>query len=701
MKGKTLVRIGAAFTALSMLGTMSAFADGAVDISKVAVGSNGDLTAEYTTDSTDQNTYMVFGGGNAADVFADRTTEWNGVEIFDIDQLVTKKTAFKLRSNIEKPATLYLGIGGTGVTADFVAINMTETVQSVNQPDAEDPAWAAQKVLKGLNDGKVDLPTAVTASVTPAGYDPNATAETKSYKITAWKSGDTELAIGEDGKVDISALDATDTAYTLTPVVAALADRTDLPTVDVTVTGKVTITDLVIGTVDDPKFAAYTVSASEAKTVEQVAAELVDARQAKTETNADFQLGQNRMVSYTWTLKDSSKESDFNAHTAGSYTFIGSNPTVVEDNTVTLPDGVSVVLSEDLAAEKKAPEVEVLITEKETVNITAVEMRDADGPVTVTDGIYTVADDFDNGTALQTVKDSLPNRFKVTETDKAEAEIPESLVFTAVDWLLYDENGANAVTYEPRPDVDTTYILKPKTRRQSADRVDGGEEYDYVFSLGSQTPDFFPVAKFTVKGKTEIASVVMSATELNAGAAEEAWLEDAVRTELNKLTWQAKDTEGNVIELEDGILSIGAWTFKPAEGQTGYDPTTEGSYVFEAAVSVKTDSAYKLADEATKVAVTVTVGAATPTNIPYGDVNNDGNVNPSDAILVYRYALKKVDVSSLLNTANSGKKYNGEYTEELLLQIMNVNGDKNINPSDAIQIYRKALKKIDKFDVEK
>jgi hypothetical protein len=62
-----------------------------------------------------------------------------------------------------------------------------------------------------------------------------------------------------------------------------------------------------------------------------------------------------------------------------------------------------------------------------------------------------------------------------------------------------------------------------------------------------------------------------------------------------------------------------------------------------------------------------------------GDVNGDGKVNVSDAMITLRYAVKKITAA------------------DLNVKAADVNSDGKVNVSDAMQILRYAVKKITEF----
>ena len=74
-------------------------------------------------------------------------------------------------------------------------------------------------------------------------------------------------------------------------------------------------------------------------------------------------------------------------------------------------------------------------------------------------------------------------------------------------------------------------------------------------------------------------------------------------------------------------------------------------------------------------------GEVLPENVPEDaiDLNGDGKINVTDAMVVLRYAVKKI-------TAN-----------DLTVEAADVNSDGKVNVTDAMQILRFAVKKITEF----
>ena len=70
-------------------------------------------------------------------------------------------------------------------------------------------------------------------------------------------------------------------------------------------------------------------------------------------------------------------------------------------------------------------------------------------------------------------------------------------------------------------------------------------------------------------------------------------------------------------------------------------------------------------------------------NFPYGDVNNDGNVDAKDALEVLKFAVGKTNLTA---------------EQQLLAEVV---GDSNINAKDALEILKYAVNKIDAFPIEK
>ena len=125
------------------------------------------------------------------------------------------------------------------------------------------------------------------------------------------------------------------------------------------------------------------------------------------------------------------------------------------------------------------------------------------------------------------------------------------------------------------------------------------------------------------------------------------------------------DADGNVTinttGLEPGtyyIAALGGWTAGGAVDNAGFTSAggETGPSVFKLTVTERTRA--------------------------YGDINNDGKINATDAAMVYRYVNKTVSLT----------------TEQLI--VADVNGDGKINATDAAMIYRKVNLTLAAFPVE-
>ena len=72
----------------------------------------------------------------------------------------------------------------------------------------------------------------------------------------------------------------------------------------------------------------------------------------------------------------------------------------------------------------------------------------------------------------------------------------------------------------------------------------------------------------------------------------------------------------------------------------------------------------------------------TPTDIPYGDVNNDTKIDAKDALMVLKYAVQKMELTQAQQKAAE------------------VDGKDGINAKDALEILKYSVRKIEKFPIE-
>ena len=122
-------------------------------------------------------------------------------------------------------------------------------------------------------------------------------------------------------------------------------------------------------------------------------------------------------------------------------------------------------------------------------------------------------------------------------------------------------------------------------------------------------------------------------------------------------------TSGNIQYIDQVTVTDGAakFTLKPKA-------LKEGTYY----IFVSTT------DEALKVVATFKYG--TKPLYTLGDVNNDGSIDPKDAVLVLRHAAALITLS-------------GDQ-----LKAADVNGDNTVDPKDAVKILRYAAKLITSFE---
>lgn len=120
MKGKTLVRIGAALTALSMLGTVSAFAEPSFDVKYNATLNQLELTNIQGASDGD-STFLVYDLSAAAAALSTETAPpYADQEIYYVDQIKLKGTEANLKLAAGAAAAdkykVVLGMGGAGIT---------------------------------------------------------------------------------------------------------------------------------------------------------------------------------------------------------------------------------------------------------------------------------------------------------------------------------------------------------------------------------------------------------------------------------------------------------------------------------------------------------------------------------------------------------------------------------------------------------
>ena len=122
-------------------------------------------------------------------------------------------------------------------------------------------------------------------------------------------------------------------------------------------------------------------------------------------------------------------------------------------------------------------------------------------------------------------------------------------------------------------------------------------------------------------------------------------------------------TDGNIQYIDQMSIANGAvkFTLKPKALKVG----TYNIYI-------------STTDEALKKVASFKYGTKPPYTL--GDVNNDGSIDPKDAVLVLRHAAALITLS-------------GDQ-----LKAADVNGDNTVDPKDAVKILRYAAKLITSFE---
>lgn len=159
-------------------------------------------------------------------------------------------------------------------------------------------------------------------------------------------------------------------------------------------------------------------------------------------------------------------------------------------------------------------------------------------------------------------------------------------------------------------------------------------------------------------------------------------------------TWENKSATGVMVTSNAGgtlkLKGVDAISIKDLDGnEVEYTVEDDGTYVFETEKGatyyfkgVPGPDPTPTPIPTAKPTATPVATPASPTDVAYllGDVNADGSVNATDALLVLRYAAK-------INEFEDIQKLAG-----------NVNGDGSVDAKDALGILKYAAKIIDSFD---
>lgn len=664
MKGKTLVRIGAAFTALSMLGTMSAFAANEVVINSVEV--NGEnFTIDYATDTTGDSTFLVFDATNGAEVLAGTATEWEGMDIYDIQQQKDKLTTLRLKAGAAQKSVLFIGVGGAGVTADFQAVNMTAAVKSVTQHNDDAAKWENNTALINAKSLKNALPSRVSVTRSAAGYNKDGVDDTTAdANIVSWSDGvNTFVKDTTSGEFDFSSMTAATGEKTLTPVVEGVSGVENLPTVTVNVTDTITISDWTLPT-GNPSISVLSEDAND------VPAFLKANKQASTTLQqADFAEGGSRRYAFEWSLVDDSKADALAAKTAGEYEFAATGDPIPQLKT---DEEEGALDNYNFAYPTSRPQnITVTLNEKPDARVTGLVFLDKDGNEMTADNenILDIGEVDKADATIDRLKalDKLPTQVKITEA-KVEGEsvtLPTgddaaALIFDIETWT-----GLN-----PVEGVTSTLVANLVKYTSS------GPTNNFTIVKEGDNASPIPKVKVKVKDKPVIDDVTYSAT-LNAGTIGEKVLTEAeVKAEIK--SGIAVKVDGQPVE--DAVIDI-VW-----EAIT-YDPNTAGTYTFAGTVTAE---GYTVAEAERSISVAVTVNEE-ETPVPsgvLGDANNDGYANAADATLVFQYAAGILQ--SYAEVQAEQRKYNGELSESEYEFRADVDKDGYANAADSTYIFQVA-----------
>ncbi len=153
-------------------------------------------------------------------------------------------------------------------------------------------------------------------------------------------------------------------------------------------------------------------------------------------------------------------------------------------------------------------------------------------------------------------------------------------------------------------------------------------------------------------------------------------------------------TKPIVMRLDDIVLAKGKaaadideWSKQVAEAEQVLEaaeyPADQLAKLQAALTAAEDAKTQRDVDVAAETLKTIMESLTKAPAVTYGDVNNDGNIDSSDARIVLQAAVNKVTL-----------------TEEQILAA-DVDGNETIDSSDARAILQKAVNKIDQFDVEK
>lgn len=678
MKGKTLGRIGAAVTALSMLGTMTAFADAPTIKDKENGTSYNETTNTLTVaydgaSTTGDSTFLIWDATAIAEAFNPETTRYdgNGSDVFYVDQRDLKASASgsvafplsaKAKGTEEAPVyKVIIGMGGVGKTA---AVSLFELRKPVYKVTAfETMQWTQPADVTFLAGKKGDVAVTTVAEITDKKDALNLP--------TTIKADTTDTA---HAKVDLPitnwniAINDTATGATLTPVVNlgdyVLNNDNVVPApLNVAFTNVANVKETVTwaASLSAPRSVAIN-----ARDKENVINELKTNRvQTIGAENVEFGSKVAPVtVSFNWA------SDDYDAATPGSYTFTATEAIVTSANA---PEGTTINLPAALTA--ALPQVTVTVENKTPVSIDKVAFKDVTGADA--DGNITLADKVARGTALTAIT-GLPTKFVIAHlVDGANtpADIPN---------LEFDISNWTCATYNANPENDTEYTLVPTASI-------AGQDDSHVYSLASGVT--LPTVKVTVQGWPTITAFEVSGItqELNvtAGSDDAKAIKSGHENFPTQLAVSAlADNEQVPADLKASVV----WDF------SSYKADEAGTYTITANVTPPAN--YKMTID--PITVTVKVASAA-VNLKYGDVDGSGRVDGNDAAKVWQLFRKKTDEATLLNTynANAAKRGEAPIDVDALKVIMNAdNTNARIDGNDAAKIWQFFRKKIDSLPVK-
>lgn len=668
MKGKTLGRIGAAVTALSMLGTMTAFADAPTIKDKDNGTSYNETTNTLTVaydgaSTTGDSTFLIWDATAIAEAFNPETTRYdgNGSDVFYVDQRDLKASATgsvafplsdKAKGTEEAPVyKVIIGMGGVGKTA---AVSLFELRKPVYKVTAfETMQWTQPANVTFLAGKKDDVAVTTVAEITDKKDALNLP--------TTIKADTTDTA---HAKVDLPitnwniAINDTATGATLTPVVNlgdyVLNNDNVVPAplnVAFTDEANVNITEWPASVTDNLEVA---ITRDEAYVLAELAKRTITIGAA----NVDF--GEKVApvtISFDWAA-DTTKPYD--GTVADTYTFNATNVHVTSANA---PVGTQLKLPASLEA--SLPSVSVVVANKTPVAITKVAFTSAEGGTVDENGNFTLTEKVARGTGLQALYNSgkLPGSLSIAALGDETVTPPSDMTFTITGWS--NEN------YNASPKDDATVALTPIVEVRGSDAQ---HTYSYEGTL--------PTATVTVQGWPTITALDVSGitTALNVTAGtDEA---NAIKSgHANFPTQLAVSTLADNEQVPADLKASVVWDF------SSYKADEAGTYTITANVTAPAN--YKMTID--PITVTVTVVSAAPT-FTYGDVNNDGAVDMTDATYVFQIYMEQFDYDAAQSDTG--------FDRATINIISDVDGQDGVDMTDATYIFQKYMEIITKFPVE-